>query len=75
MLPTNQRSSRFTFGTAGPPRPGHFLPNGAPKRVTSRGMNDAIVRAGDPPRFRSRSLTEADFMGYLTDSSLSLAKA
>lgn len=69
------RSSRYTFVVTGPPKPGVFVPYGPPRRTTSRGMNDAVIRASDPARVQPRNVTGADAFREITHAGLSFATA
>jgi hypothetical protein len=75
MPPANSQANRHSFASAGPPRPGAFRPAGAPQRTTSRGMNDAVIRASNPPRVRPRTVGAAIVFRQLTHSGVSFITA
>ena len=75
MPPANSRANLHTFASASPPRPGPFRPAGAPQRTTSRGMNDAVIRTGTPPRIRPRTVDTATMFRQLTHTGLSFITA
>jgi len=75
-MPLNSpRTARHTFATSGPPRPGAFVPAGAPRRVTSRSLNDAVIRRTTPPAARPRTTAGPTLLVFLTSSGQSLATA
>jgi hypothetical protein len=75
MPSTSPRTARHTFATSGPPRPGAFAPAGAPRRVTSRSLNDAVIRRGTPPPARPRTTAGPTLLVFLTSSGQSLSTA
>ncbi|MGI4863593.1 MAG: hypothetical protein ACRYFZ_06685 [Janthinobacterium lividum] len=75
MPPTSPRTARHTFATSGPPRPGAFVPSGAPRRVTSRSLNDAVIRRSTPPVAQPRTAAGPTLLVFLTSSGQSLATA
>lgn len=75
MPPATSRTNPYTFVVIVPPRAGAFYPHGAPRRLTSRGMNDAVIRASDPPRLAPRSLAGPEFFGRLQRAGLSFVTA
>lgn len=75
MPPTSPRTARHTFATSGPPRPGAFAPAGAPRRLTSRSLNDAVIRRATPPPARPRTTAGPTLLVFLTSSGQSLATA
>jgi hypothetical protein len=75
MPPATSKATRHSFASAGPPRPGAFRPTGAPLRITSRGMNDAVIRTARPPRVQPRTAGAAVVFRQLTYSGLSFITA
>ncbi|RYY11359.1 MAG: hypothetical protein EOO36_19110, partial [Cytophagaceae bacterium] len=75
MPPATTPARRHTFASAGPPRPGAFRPAGAPRRTTSRSLNDAVIRAGTPARVQPRTAGAAIVFRQLTRSGLSFITA
>lgn len=75
MPPATSQANRHSFASAGPPQPGTFRPAGAPRRTTSRGMNDAVIRASNPPRVRPRTVDAAVVFRQLTHTGLSFITA
>jgi hypothetical protein len=75
MPPANSQANRHSFASAGPPRPGAFRPAGAPQRTTSRGMNDAVIRASNSPRVQPRTVGAAIVFRQLTHSGVSFITA
>ena len=71
----NSRLGRSSFTAPGAPRAGVFLLQGPPRRVTSRGMNDAVIRASNPPRIMPRAATSADMFRELGRAGMSYATA
>ena len=75
MPPATSQANRHSFASAGPPRPGAFRPAGAPRRTTSRGMNDVVIRRTAPPVTVPRTMTGRTLLLVLKDSGLALATA
>lgn len=76
MPPGPSPSRRFSFAAPGQPQPQPqvFRPY-APLRLTSRSMNDAVIRASDPPRVRPRAVSAADVFNGLAHDGLSFVAA
>ena len=74
MPPGSTPSRRFSFVGTGQPQPQVFRPYGPP-RLTSRSMNDAVIRASDAPRVRPRAVSAAEVFKSFAHSGLSFANA
>ena len=51
------------------------MPNGAPRRVTSRSLNDAVIRRATPPVAQPRTAAGPTLLVFLTSPVQSLATA
>lgn len=75
MSAPSSRTARHSFATSGPPRPGAFAPAGAPRRITSRSLNEAVIRRSPPPPARPRTAAGPTLLVFLTSSGQSQAAA
>ena len=74
MSPSGSLASRTSFATAGPSQ-AVASPKGPPRRVTSRGLNDAVIQARPLPQARPATVSVSVIFRQFGRSGLSLAAA